>query len=760
MRKSRSIKLVIYNEYLKAAILPILLIEFTLLITYFIITGYLSDNSKKTLQAEATLNIGEIASRETRIIDQQIKSISRLGVILQKENSRLFENPGAFGIPAGIPAFATAPNGVHYKTTRNGGSSLWYSAERSFDATEKNKAILTEAMDPLYRLVLEANPNIVGIYFNSWDSMNRYYPYLENTWNVYVPTMKIPDFNFYYLADRAHNPGRGVVWTDTYLDPAGQGWMTSCIMPVYRDGFLEGVTGIDVTIDRFVENILSLKLPWKGSAFLIDQYGVIIAMPESVEGLLGLKELREQVYTSHVASDTMKPEEFNLFTNKDPLIAGQIRSIFSGQRLINDFTLAGHDFFLSQSIIPETGWRLMILVDKEVVNEPVDKLDRLTRKVGLLAFVAMVFFYAAFFSFLLVKSRKTALRIATPLRLLGERTTGIMNNPDGSVFSDEDTGIDEINLLNNNFSLMAKALGAIYAELENKVKSRTAELESALANLQNAQQQIIQQEKMASIGQLAAGVAHEINNPMSFVITNVNLLKDYFGKVCVYLERIEKTVSGEGTETAALRQEMEIGYMLEEIGPMLDETLTGTERVKKIVNELRTFSRLTVEMEMTDVNGGITSVIGILWNELKYKVEVKTDFGELPPVQCNPGQINQVFMNIILNGAQAIADKGIMTIITKAEGERIRVVISDNGSGMPKEVMARIFEPFFTTKEPGKGTGLGLSVSYEIIAKHQGTIEVQSEAGNGTTFIITLPVFQPQGVSVPVFSEKNEETRK
>jgi len=247
---------------------------------------------------------------------------------------------------------------------------------------------------------------------------------------------------------------------------------------------------------------------------------------------------------------------------------------------------------------------------------------------------------------------------------------------------------------------------------------------------------------------------------MSFVITNVNLLKDYFGKVCVYLERIEKTVSGEGTETAALRQEMEIGYMLEEIGPMLDETLTGTERVKKIVNELRTFSRLTVEMEMTDVNGGITSVIGILWNELKYKVEVKTDFGELPPVQCNPGQINQVFMNIILNGAQAIADKGIMTIITKAEGERIRVVISDNGSGMPKEVMARIFEPFFTTKEPGKGTGLGLSVSYEIIAKHQGTIEVQSEAGNGTTFIITLPVLQPQGVSVPVFSEKNEETRK
>jgi len=124
MKKNRSIKLVIYNEYLKAALLPILLIEFTLLITYFIITGYLSENSKQTLQAEATLNIGEIASREARILDQQINSISRLGILLQQENSRLFTTPASFGIPSGVPEFTTAANGVHYKTTRNGGSSV------------------------------------------------------------------------------------------------------------------------------------------------------------------------------------------------------------------------------------------------------------------------------------------------------------------------------------------------------------------------------------------------------------------------------------------------------------------------------------------------------------------------------------------------------------------------------------------------------------------------------------------------------------
>jgi len=616
---------------------------------------------------------------------------------------------------------------------------------------------MTEAMDPLYKLILESNPNIVGIYFNSWDSMNRYYPYLENTWNVYTPTMIIPDFNFYYLADLKHNPGRGVVWTDTYLDPAGQGWMASCIVPVYRENFLEGVTGIDMTVDRFVKNILSLKLPWDGSAFLIDQHGVIIAMPESVEKLLGLKELREQVYTSHVTSDTMKPEEFNLFTNKDPLIANQIRFIFSGQKPINDFSLGGRNYFLTQSIIKETGWRLMILVDKEVVNDPVNKLDEITRRVGWLAFIAMVVFYSAFFSYLLVKSKKTAERIATPLLHLGERTSGIKDHLDGIVLSVEDTGIDEINLLNRNFEIMSRELGAIYGDLDSKVKSRTEELENALGNLKNAQQQIIQQEKMASIGQLAAGVAHEINNPMSFVITNVNLLKDYFTAMSGYLTQVEKNVSEEADSVQKLRQDLEIGYILEEIGPMLDETLTGTERVKKIVNELRTFSRLTVEMEMTDINRGITSVIGILWNELKYKVEIKTDLGDLPAVQCNPGQINQVFMNIIMNGAQAIADTGEISIKTKAEGERIRITISDTGSGMTPEIMARIFEPFFTTKEPGKGTGLGLSVSYDIVMKHQGTIEVSSIPGTGTTFNITLPVLIPQGTTVPVFSEKSEE---
>jgi len=755
--KSQSIKVIINSAYLRTAIMPILLIELTLLFMYFSITTYLATSSRDTLQEEATRNITEIASREARILDHQIREITRYGLMLQKENSRLFSKPEAFTLPNGVPSFARADNGVHYKTADNGGSSLWYPTLRRFTAAERKKAIMTEAMDPLYKTVLESNPNIVGIYFNSHDSMNRYYPFLPDVWGVFTPAMDIPTFNFYYLADEAHDPAREVVWTDAYLDPAGQGWMASCIAPIYRGDFLEGVTGIDVTVDRLVKNILSLDLPWSGAAFLVDREGVILAMPESIESVLGLKELREQVYTSYVTSDTVKPEEFNLFTNKDPLVADQIKELFTAGRMINDFKIGGKEYFLTQSVIAQTGWRLLILVDKDIVNEPVATLEKLTRRVGVIAFSMMVVFYFAFFSYLLYRSRKTAERIATPLRLLADRTTHMKDDLASGLMVTDETEIDELNLLNHNFINMAKELGMIYGELDRKVQERTAELEGALKNLTTAHEQIIQQEKMASIGQLAAGVAHEINNPMAFIMSNVTLMRSYFSSLKKYIELLEAEDRIDKVALEARRRELTIGFIQSEIDPMIQETLEGTERVKKIVNELRTFSRMTVDMEMSDLNAGIRSVTEILANELKYKADVELNLGDLPLVFCNTGQLNQVFMNIIINAAQAIIGKGRIGISSFIDGDSVKVRIEDNGPGMSSEVMKSIFNPFFTTKEPGKGTGLGLSVSYEIVKKHKGDIEVSSELGRGTIFTVTIPVVAPDGGSVPAIVDQPEE---
>ena len=777
MNKNRSLKDMIYKEYLKAALVPILIIELMLLIMYFSMTGYSGSKTKDTLLDSAQKELTEISQREARNINQEISKISDFSGILQKENTNVFIKPQTHVLPNGMPQFSVAANGVYYKNKDNGGSSVFYSNITKISDKEKQKAIITETFDPLYKSVLEANPNIVGIYFNSYDSMCRYYPFLPNVYNVFSADMNIPNFNFYYLADQKHNPEKKVIWTDTYLDPAGMGWMASCIAPIYNNGYLEGVTGIDVTIDKIVKNILNMELPWDAGAFLVDKNGVIIAMPEKIETILNLKELRQQVYESHVLKDTLKPEEFNLLSNKNPQIAAQFKEIINSKEKIHTVKIADKEYFVAQEKIDETGWHLMMLVDKEIVFEPVFKLDKLSKQTGLIAFIFMLAFYLVFFSFLMVKSKKVAKKIATPIIEIAEMTSGVKENLKSRRIEKEDTDIEEIDLLIKNFNSMTAELSNFYIELEEKVSNRTQELfalnqelmalydesndtnkklESAYLELKNAQQKVTQQEKMASIGQLAAGVAHEINNPMGYIISNINTLKKYTESIASFIKAVEEsmkeTVEGEQNQEskesfskcfmkiAEMKKVLKVDYMLDDLKDLLTETLEGTDRVKNIVQDLKIFSRVSTETEMSDINSGINSVINILWNEIKYKANIKKDFGEIPLTKCNLGQLNQVFMNLILNAVQAIEVRGEILISTAEKEGNIVISVIDTGSGIPEDVMKRVFEPFFTTKAVGSGTGLGLSVSYDIIKKHNGTIDVESIVGQGTTFTVKIPI--------------------
>ena len=233
MKKRESIKDIIYSEYLRAALFPILIIEVALLIMYFTMSGYVAARTKTTLLTEAKQNIQEITFREVKNINQTIEDISTYSEILQKEDTRILADPASVILPNGTPTFGKAANGVYYKTINNGGSSVFYSNISKIDPMRAKKALRTEAFDPLFKYVYESNPRNVGVYFNSYDSMCRYYPFLDKVYDVFPADMNIPKYNFYYLADQLHNSGKKPVWTDAYLDPAGQGWMTSCIAPVY-----------------------------------------------------------------------------------------------------------------------------------------------------------------------------------------------------------------------------------------------------------------------------------------------------------------------------------------------------------------------------------------------------------------------------------------------------------------------------------------------------------------------------------------------
>ena len=265
--------------------------------------------------------------------------------------------------------------------------------------------------------------------------------------------------------------------------------------------------------------------------------------------------------------------------------------------------------------------------------------------------------------------------------------------------------------------------------------------------LEQAQLQLMQSEKMASIGQLAAGVAHEINNPIGFVGSNLGTLSGYLQDIFSIIAAYEKAGTLAGNDAAfeevrSLRQKLDYDYLKEDIAQLLSESMDGLARVRKIVQDLKGFSHVSDTVwEWADIHQGLDSTLNLVWNELKYRCTVSKNYGPLPKIRCLPTQLNQVFMNLLVNAGQAIVDKGEITITTECVGDAsVRISISDTGTGIAPAALPRVFDPFFTTKPVGKGTGLGLSLTWGIVERHGGKIEVASEVGKGTTFAVTLPV--------------------
>ncbi|WP_432820962.1 PAS domain-containing sensor histidine kinase [Trichloromonas sp.] len=278
--------------------------------------------------------------------------------------------------------------------------------------------------------------------------------------------------------------------------------------------------------------------------------------------------------------------------------------------------------------------------------------------------------------------------------------------------------------------------------INRQVESKSVELEKAYQELKSTQSKVLHHEKMASVGQLAAGVAHEINNPMGFISSNLSTLEKYIEKLMAYVQEQEQAVAAEGlSRLAQRRKELKIDHVCADIIELIHESLDGADRVKTIVQNLKSFSRVdNVELSSADINACLKSTISMVSNEIKYKGTLESDFGHLPLLRCFPQQLNQVFMNLLVNAAQAITEKGVVRVRTWCQGGFINVSIGDTGCGIAADTLGRIFEPFFTTKDVGQGTGLGLSISYDIVKKHGGEIIVDSDVGKGTTFTVHLPM--------------------
>ena len=287
---------------------------------------------------------------------------------------------------------------------------------------------------------------------------------------------------------------------------------------------------------------------------------------------------------------------------------------------------------------------------------------------------------------------------------------------------------------------------------EEELVESNEKLAQMMEEVKKSKEHVAQSEKLASIGQLAAGVAHEINNPIGFVTSNLGTIQEYAETMKTLLGlygKLDELEDGNSEERAALRQEIarvrqedDLEFITQDMEGVLSESMEGVTRVAAIVQNLKSFARSdTPTIASHDINEGLDNMIKMVWNELKYHCEVEKNFGEVPMINCHPGQVDQVMMNMLVNASHAIGEEGgTITVSTAVVKDQVEIKIADTGKGIPPEILPRIFEPFFTTKDVGKGTGLGLSISHGIIQDHHGRIEVDSVFGEGTEFRIYLPL--------------------
>jgi PAS domain S-box-containing protein len=412
----------IWRAFVQSALIPLILVESVLIAVYLLSNQAIRDAQIEHLQETAVKDLASAALREGQIIDGRLRSIESLVQVFRDATHEALLDTRFQADELERRRHAMTDSGVFYTRSDDGRAASFYANSTPAAKQDHAKVMRLSQVDPLMRSIQQANPLVAALYFNSWDSYNRIYPWFY-TPAQYPHDMVIPDYNFYYLADAQHNPQRKVMWTEVYLDPAGLGWMMSAIAPVYRDDFLEGVVGLDVTVNQMLSEIAELNVPWQGYAMLVSHDHNIMALPKAGELDFGLRELTQYSYEEAVRREVLKPEDFNL-AKRDGM-APLLRAMNEGDGNVQEVVLGGRKQLVAWSEIPQTGWRLLLVVDEEQIFHDTNQLAERYLNIGYLLIAGLAAFYLLFFALMWLRSRHLSNQLAEPIDGIVDMATSL-----------------------------------------------------------------------------------------------------------------------------------------------------------------------------------------------------------------------------------------------------------------------------------------------------------------------------------------------
>lgn len=792
----------IWRSYFRTSLIPLLCVEIGLIVIYFMSNAISNSENVNALRQLAESEAKQLSILEAKGISNQLKSISQSTAFLQSQTAQLMSTENS-QIKDDPSRFAYSKDGVFYTTKDNGGSAVFYSGVFPVGAVEREKAYRSAALDPSYIGIKQSNSLIVQVYYNTFDSLNRIYPYMDVI-TQYSPKMDIPSFNFYYEADEKHNPERKVVWTDVYKDPAGQGWMTSAIAPVYINKKLEGVVGLDVTVNTIVDEVLDLKIPWKGYGLLINKSGNIIAIPKAGEQDWGKDEVSKQKYVGEVNKDTLKSPDLNIYqNNKAPKLVESIRKFDSG---IMSAELGGKRI-VSWALIPETDWKLIITLPENEIFKSVQTLSNRLNRFAWLMVLGLLIFYFIFFIVLYRQSKKMSKSVSEPLERIDEMVKIIATG--GSLHDVPRFSVAELSRTAQgvmSMGIMLENAGRSRKQAELELLEKTKQLQSVfdlspdsliltdehskivLVNPEfcqitglNANEWLLNHEDFVweKLAQLTANSnIHLPENEQSFKlelerprkrilqcqILNVSN-NESSGFRLIYLRDVTRDdeinkMKSQFITTAAheLRTPLTsvLGYaelLMKEMIPVemrasaFETVINKTKLLIKIINEMLDLTR------MEERNGKDFNIVSLNAEELvldtisdllvpsnRAPVIVET----IPNFKVNVDKerFKVVLTNLIENAYKYSSEGDVFVRVTQDNlKSEIGFHVQDFGLGMTEQQQAKAFDRFWRADDSGKipGTGLGLSYVAELVKLLAGRVEITSSLGNGTTITVWLP---------------------